>query len=164
MKQACKQRRRMKDIIANVSRVHADIESGSIHLPDPGEGACWTLYDTGSSTNAADHAKHVPGAHLDDEPVPGNFLSATGEPFKNKGKFEIPWLSENRHKRKTIYLDAPVSMPITSGKLWNADGFRTTLEEDTGETVHKASGEKDPVVVRRGRLLYENAGRSEIFA
>ena len=50
----------------------------------------------------------------------------------------------------TIYRDAPVSMPITSGHRWNEQGFRTTLDADTGETVHKETGETDPIIVRNG--------------
>ena len=49
-----------------------------------------------------------------------------------------------------MYLDATVSLPITSGHLWNAQGFRTTLDEDTGETVHKETGQTDPLIVRNG--------------
>ena len=62
----------------------------------------------------------------------------------------MPFTSENRHARQTLYLDAPVSMPITSSHLWNAQGFRTTLDEDFGETLHKESGQTDPLIVRNG--------------
>ena len=39
-------------------------------------------------------------------------------------------------------------MPIVSSHLWNATGFRTTLDEQWGETLEKAAGHRDPLVVR----------------
>ena len=41
-------------------------------------------------------------------------------------------------------------MPIISSHSWNSDGFRTTLDEDWGETVKKDTDEKDPLIVRNG--------------
>lgn len=38
-------------------------------------------------------------------------------------------------------------MPIISSHPWNADGFRTTLDEHMGETVKKDNNEQDPLVV-----------------
>ena len=72
----------------------------------------------------------------------------------------IPGLSENRHKRRTVYLDAPVSMPITSSHEWSKDGFCSTLDVDWGETVHKATGETDPLIVRNGTyfMKHDNIG------
>ena len=49
-----------------------------------------------------------------------------------------------------MFLDAHVSMPITSSHLWNAQGFRSTLEAGWGETVKKDTGETDPLIVRNG--------------
>ena len=110
----------------------------------------WPLYDSKSPMNVSDHQKHFPGSSLHDTEDSGTFFSATGQPFKSQGKFTVRWRSENGHARSTTYLDAPVSMPIISSHLWNADGFRTTLEAEWGDTLEKATGLRDPVVVRNG--------------
>ena len=81
---------------------------------------------------------------------PSTFMSATGQPFQSKGHFEIPFLTENHHKRSVTYLDAPVSMPIVSSHRWAEQGHRGILDEDSGQTVHKETGEEDQLVLRNG--------------
>ena len=130
-------RKQVNAIVARTAQVKKDIDEGRIHLPDPGAGCVWTLYDSGSSINAAVHDAHFPGSALDNRPVAGTYVNANGQPFTNKGQFEINFKSENMHDRKIVYLDAPVAMPITSSHLWNNEGYRTVLDEDYGETTHK---------------------------
>ena len=137
-------------LVERSAQVKKDIDAGVIHLPHPGEGCVWALHDSGSSINAADHDRHFPGAELDATPVAGTYHNANGQPFTNKGQFDIPFRSENRHKRQLNFLDAPVSMPIYSSNLWAKQGFQSVLDETWGETTQKASGEKDPLVVRNG--------------
>ena len=128
----------------------AEIEQGIIDLPDPGEHCVWSLYDSGSSINAADLEHHFPGATPSKSGRVGTFHNATGQPFQNQGEFEIPWLSEYRHAWRTVYLDAPVSMPIISSNSWASDGFRTVLDEHWGQTTKKDNVETEPLIVRNG--------------
>ena len=140
----------MRKLVARVAHVKEEIDAGQIHLPEPGEGCVWSLFDSGSAINAANHKAHFPGATVEKDDRPNTYHSATGEAFQSKGKFEVPFLSENRHRRRTVYLDAPVAMPITSSNAWACDGFRSTLDEDWGDTVQKLTGETDPLIVRNG--------------
>ena len=55
--------------------------------------------------------------------------------------------------RETVFLDAPVSIPIVSSHRWNSEGFRSTLEADWGETVKKENGETDPLIMRNGAYV-----------
>ena len=68
----------IKKLVAKIEDVSQKIASGDIVLPDPGENAVWSLYDSGSSIHAADHSEHFPWATLVDSSEPeGTYHSAT---------------------------------------------------------------------------------------
>ena len=142
-----KQRCVVNKLVARVAQVKEEIENGTIHPPEPGEGCVWSLFGSGSAINAADHRKHFPGTAVTPEENPSTYQSATGQPFKSKGHYEIPFLSENRHKRSTHHLGAPAPMPITSSNDWARKGFRSTLDADCGNTLEKSTGLTDPLIV-----------------
>ena len=145
-----KRKKHIAAVVAYTAKVKRDIDDGVIQLPDPGLGCVWTLHDSGSSINAADHSKHFPGADVDKTPVAGTYTNANGQPFTNKGKFGVDVKSENMHDRHLEFLDAPVSMPIHSSNLWAKNGFRNIIEDTFGTTIHIDSGDQDPLVVRNG--------------
>ena len=72
--------------------------------------------------------------------------------FHNLGEFDVPFLTENRHAKSVRFNHARVSMPILSMDRWNNRGRRTTLDETDCDpfTVHKETGEIDPVINREG--------------
>ena len=47
-------------------------------------------------------------------------------------------------------LNANVSMPILSIRLWDKDGHRNIFDAEGGEYIHLATGESDPIVARHG--------------
>ena len=80
------------------------------------------------------------------------YQTATGDAFHNMGEMDTPFLTENRHAKNVRFNNARVSMPILSMDRWNRQGHRTTLDEPECEsfTVHKQTGEVDPVINREG--------------
>ena len=149
-KKASKENRRLKKAISRVNAVHQDIVDGKIVLPDPGTDNIWALHDSGSSIMVANHEDQFPGAELDENSPGSKYLAANNEYFSSKGEFDVSIRSENGHKRHLTFKNAPVAMPIVSTHGWNAQGFRTITDEDFGLTIHKASGEKDPLLVQNG--------------
>ena len=111
----------------------------------------WSILDTGSGITAADHQKHFPGAVLRDLDQKGHtFHTATGEPFSNKGRFDVGFRTENRNEKEVTFENAKVAIPIISMHDWNARGHRTTLDEDYGDTVHEQRNAHDAILVRSG--------------
>ena len=140
-------------VLERVAQVQSKIDDGTIVLPDPGRDGLWCILDSGSSIDAADHSKHFPGSKIHKTMSLGaTYQTATGEPFHNMGEMEIPFQTENRHDKQVSFNNAKVSMPILSMTRSNNNGHRTTLDDEWGDsyTVHKESGEEDPVVNRLG--------------
>ena len=149
-KKASKENRRLKKAISRVNAVHQDIVDGKIVLPDPGTDNIWALHDSGSSIMVANHEDQFPGAELDENSPGSKYLAANNEYVSSTGKFDVPFSSENCHKRQLTFKNAPVAMPIVSTHGWNSLGFRTVTDEHFGLTIQKASGEKDPLLVQNG--------------
>ena len=148
-----KQKKEWAHVMARVAQVKSDIDTRKIVLPDPGANAVWSILDSGSSIDAADFSKHFPGASLEKtEHFGATYETATGEPFHNMGQFDLEWKTENGHQKNTRFNNAKVSIPIQSMDRWNAKGHRTTLDDADHEsyTVHKDTGEVDPVINRAG--------------
>ena len=80
----------------------------------------------------------------------------------------VDFLTENYHERSIDFIYGKVSMPIISARLWNKDGHRSILEADSGEYVHVAKQEADPIVVRHGvyfiKMRVDNSLISEASA
>ena len=105
----------------------------------------WALADTGSAAHVADHSKHFPGAILDATQAGARYTAANGTTFDNKGYFDVDRHTENHHKKHTRFAHGKVSMPILSIRLWAQDGHRNIFDADSGETIHLATGETDPI-------------------
>ena len=70
--------------------------------------------------------------------------------MNNGGEFDVNFKAGHDIDCNLVFQNAPVAMPIVSTHGWNAMGFRTVTDEDFGLTIHKASGEKDPLLVQNG--------------
>ena len=132
-------------LLKRVNKISQLIAEGAIDLPDPGEGNVWSLAGSGSNIHIAVHAKQFPGARLDPHSNGATYLTATNEPFEDKGTFLAPFRTENYHERKIVFNNGDVSMPITSLRLWAKDGHRNILDHDSGEFIHRATNEVDPL-------------------
>ena len=89
----------------------------------------WAIYDIGSSISAAKHEEHIPGADLKHKAELGAaYHTATGDPFYNKGNFDIEFETENKHMKTIDFNNANVSIPILSASLWNKQGHSSHLQ------------------------------------
>ena len=62
----------------------------------------------------------------------------------------MDFLTENMHAKNVDFVNANVSMPILSIRLWAKDGHRNIFDAEGGEYIHLATGESDPIVARHG--------------
>ena len=73
------------------------------------------LADSGSAPNVANHKKHFPGSQLvKDTGSSVQFQTATGQPFESKGKLTVDAESMEGYRRRIVFDDADVSIPILS--------------------------------------------------
>ena len=86
----------------------------------------------------------------DGDQLGDTYRSATGEPFHNKGQFDVAFTTENEHKQNIEFVNAGVEIPIISASKWARDGHSTRLEDEDGDscTTLKSTGETDPIICR----------------
>ena len=104
-----------------IKAIAADVKSGTIahpdldlHSSDEWE-ALWALVDTGSSINAADCPKVIPGAVV--QPSPSNkstYATANGGQLKNRGQVTTQARTQEGHNRTIVWQNVEIDMPILS--------------------------------------------------
>ena len=118
---------------AQIKAIAEKVRSGEIKLPDldlPSDSdyhAVWFLHDPGSSVNAIDFEKHLPGVTSIQVPKEkrSTYSTASGQPIQDEGYTVIKALTDNKHEQTFEIRDVKVDFPsLSTGYLTHVE-FKT---------------------------------------
>lgn len=136
-----------------IKAIAKDIRDGQITLPEivlPNDSdylALWPLVGAGSTINAINGEKHVPGAkHLvrrSPEQEGCTCKTANGGTMNNIGSLSFDAVTTEGHQRHITWENTDVDFPILSTKRMHQGGDWMLFGEDSGFIIDGPTGETD---------------------
>ena len=114
------------------------------------------MADSGSAPNVANHKKHFPGSQLvKDTGSSVQFQTATGQPFESKGKLTVDAESMEGYRRRIVFDDADVSIPILSIGLMTDNDNDVLFQKKGGKIIQLPTGEEIAFIRMHGVYFVE---------
>ena len=143
--------------IAYLNSIAQQVKSGIIRLPDidldddASYSHVWALVDSGAGANVARRDQFESSEPVDAPPI--SLTVASGDMLPNKGARQVTFMNPDGTKRKRIFYEADVDMPILSvAEISNegAGGSEVRFRRKDGFIEDLYTGKKLPFVKRKG--------------